>query len=81
MSANDKGVLLVFASDALAAEEWRMQQVGDPQAAAAMKMSHEAHAAAKELRDAAEAVCERGTDSPLWQRLEAALARFDGAQP
>ena len=40
-----------------------------------------AHAAAKELRDAAEAVCERGTDSPLWQRLEAALARFDGAQP
>ena len=43
--------------------------------------AQEAHAAAKELRDAAEAVCERGTDSPLWQRLEAALARFDGAQP
>ena len=43
--------------------------------------AREAHAAAKELRDAAEAVCERGTDSPLWQRLEAALVRFDGAQP
>ena len=43
--------------------------------------AREARAAAKELRDAAEAVCERGTDSPLWQRLEAALVRFDGAQP
>ena len=40
----------------------------------------QAHAAAKELRDAAEAVCERGTDSPLWQRLEAALVRFDGGE-
>ena len=41
----------------------------------------EARAAVAALVEAAGSVCERGTDSPLWQRLEAALVRFDGAQP
>ena len=74
MSANDKGVLAVIAAEAAVLR-------AEGGAGVAVAALEEARAAAKELRDAAEAVCERGTDSPLWQRLEAALVRFDGAQP
>jgi hypothetical protein len=40
----------------------------------------EARDAVAELIEAAEAVVERDTDSPLWMRLEAALARAAGVE-